>query len=128
MLEAIETFLGNDVPKIFTEVINAFIFACIYGSWTHILLVRENLVDILSALCTVYSDHSLYFELVKMLVLLNNGKQYEIIERNVSPATDFLNKDDANKLWDATSTIPLFDARFVSQLMVWDDPLFLVGR
>lgn len=112
-------FFGTNLNMICESITSAYIVAALHGSLTHMLLTRNRIIDALTAFCTIFSDHSLYLQLLKMLVLTASKKEYETFDRAYSPGSNFLNADDADALWIIACSPTIPHSRFKARLLAW---------
>ena len=106
------------IDDIFESIASAYSVAFIYGSLTHILNLRNNLADILSHMCFIYSDHSFFIEAISNFLLSQKDKDLEKLRRAYNRSTDVINMDDVLSLYETASRIPIKHKRFSSKLIV----------
>lgn len=95
------------LEELFKNIAYCFYVAIIYGSITHIKMTRSRLIEVLKTLCAGYSDHDLYVELMKMLVLNLEDKDIEKIIRTYNQSVDIVNSVDIDSIISSTETLPL---------------------
>lgn len=95
------------LEELFKNIAYCFYVAIIYGSITHIKMTRSRLIEVLKTLCAGYSDHDLYVELMKMLVLNREDKDIEKIIRTYNQSIDIVNSVDVDSIILSTKTLPL---------------------
>lgn len=113
------TFWGTNLSTICDRIVTIFIISAFHGSLTHMLLTRKRITDTLTTFCTIFSDHSLYKQLLKLLVLTENKSEYETFERAYNPGSNFINASDADEIWEVTDTIFIPYSRFRAKLLAW---------
>ena len=93
----------------YKECMKAFIIAVSNASLTQILLVKERLIESLSALCRVYDAHNQFVELIRLLLISHADKDIDkhIRAFEYSQNISSLNQLDVRKIINSVFLIPL---------------------
>lgn len=86
------TFGG--LERLFKPLSVAFCIAEKLGSIVQTVITKDRLIAIYSMLCTIYSDHDLLVELIRLLVINQDKKQIDAIIRTYNQSMDILNESD----------------------------------
>ena len=111
------TILGGQT-KVFHEIAEYFFTALTYGSVTHLMLTRSRIIDALTALCFMYSDHDLFVNLVKMLIIERKGKDLEKLIRTYNQPVDIVNSNDVKTIRNCIDCIPIENQRLMSEFLL----------
>ena len=114
------TTLFGGLDAVFDNIVNIFIISTIYGSLTHVLLVRERLAKILSSLCFIYNNHSIYIEMLNSYILCQKDKEIEQVTRKYNQNTEMINEIDSEKIYNNIATIPISHKRLISKLIAFE--------
>lgn len=106
------------VDDILDDVSNSFILSMTYGSLTHLLLIRDRMISILSSLNFLYYDHNMYIFLAKLLLIEQKDKELEKIIRAFNQSTDTINETDIENMISGINLIPVPHKRFISKLLI----------
>lgn len=71
------THLGSNLSYTIRDVVSYFFSALIYGSYTHMFVVRERLADVLFKYSEMLDWPELLFPALKMLILSGNSKKFK---------------------------------------------------
>lgn len=119
------------VDDILDDVSKSFILSMTYGSLTHLLLIRDRMISILSSLNFLYYNHNMYIFLIKLLLMEQKDKELEKIIRAYNQSTDMINATDIENIISGINLIPIPHKRFISKLLIlkyygyyFDDDLF----
>lgn len=104
---------------IFKGIADCFCIGMIYGSITHIRITCSRIIKALSALCFEYSDHFLYIELLKMLIIEREDKDIQKFLRIYNQSVDVLNSNDIAKLLSCIECIPIKYRKINSLLILY---------
>lgn len=91
---------------IFKDVASYFCIALLYGSITHIKIVKDLLIDILQALRQEYSDPEFNTELIKLLILRYDDITLENIIRTFNQPYSIISSIEIQKILDAIKNLP----------------------
>lgn len=106
------------VDDILDDASNSFILSMIYGSLTHMLLIRDRMINILSSLNFFYYDHTMYIFVIKLLLMEQKDKELEKIIRAYNQSTDMINATDIENMILGINLIPIPHKRFISKLLL----------
>ena len=114
------TFAMNisNMHHIIENVCNSFVVAYVYGSITHMLLIRKRIYDYLIALSFEFRNHSMFMLCVKLLVLSGENKELKKYILSYGENTNNINKQDARKLLDSVSYQTIRVQRIVSRALL----------
>lgn len=107
------------IDFVFQNIASAFIVAVMYGSLTQILILRERLIESLSIFSFIYRDHSMFIELIKLMVMSQKDKEIGDILRAYNQTTDMINENDIEYLLEGISLVPLPHKRVKSKLVLF---------
>lgn len=110
------SFGGFD--KFFKYLSEAFCIAEKFGSIVQTIITRDRLIAIYSMLCTLYSDHDLLVELIRLLVINHDKKQLDTIIRTYNQSVDILNESDMNIIIDSIDTFTSTMHKTISKLLL----------
>lgn len=94
------------LETIFKDVASYFCTALLYGSITHIKIVKDLLIDILQALRQEYSDAEFNAELIKLLILRFDDKTLDNIIRTFNQSYSIISSIEIQKVLDAITNLP----------------------
>lgn len=104
--------------EVFKDIAFCFCTALIYGSITHLRITHDRIIDALSALCFEYSDHDLFVELIKMLILERRDKELEKFTRIYNQSVDVVNSNDIEIIQACIECIPISHHRRKSEFLL----------
>ena len=87
------TSIGG-LDRLFRPLSDAFCIAEKVGSIVQTVITKDRLIAIYLMLCTIYSDHDLLVELIRLLVINQDNKQIDTIIRTYNQSMDILNESD----------------------------------
>ena len=67
------------LDQIFAPLANAFCIAEIHGSIVQTEITRDRLISIYSMFCTLYEDHDLLVEYIKLLITNRDAKKLDAV-------------------------------------------------
>lgn len=111
------TTLGGQ-GEVFKDIAICYCTALIYGSITHLLITRNRIIDALSALCFEYSDHDLFVELIKMLIIERRDKDLEKFIRIYNQSVDVVNSNDIETIQACIECIPISHHKRISEFLL----------
>ena len=88
------------IEEIFAELSNMFYIAVLHGSLLHTILIRSRLIDCLSMLTTLYSDHEYMRELLRLSIINADTKAIDGILRSNCITEEKLNYTDIRRFAD----------------------------
>lgn len=94
------------LESIFKDIASYFCTALLYGSITHIKIVKDLLIDILQALRQEYSDAEFNAELIKLLILRFDDKTLDNIIRVFNQSYSIISSIEIQKVLDAITNLP----------------------
>ena len=86
------------LEQIFAPLANAFCIAEIHGSIVQTELTRDRLISIYSMLCTLYENHDLLVEYIKLLIINRDSKKLDVVIRTYNQSIDILNGQDMDAI------------------------------
>ncbi len=110
------TFGGLDF--IFNDVALYFCTALLYGSITHIKIVRNLLIDILQALRQEYSDSEFNAELIRLLILQFDDETLENIIRTFNQPYSIISSIEIQKIINDIENLPLQSEQTHAKLLL----------
>ena len=111
------TTLGGQA-EVFEDIAICYYTALIYGSIAHLQITRSRIIDALSALCFEYSDHDLFVELIKMLILERRDKDLEKLIRIYNQSVDVVNSNDIATLQSCIECISISHHKIMSEFLL----------
>lgn len=103
---------------IFRDVAMYYCTALLYGSITHLILMKELLIEILQVLGQEYGDVDINKELIKFLVLQSNDKLLENQVRTYNHSSDIISSADINQILNLIENLPLEYERTKAKLIL----------
>lgn len=104
--------------EVFKDIAICYCTALIYGSITHLRITRGRIIDALSALCLEYSEHDLFVELIKMLILERGDKELEKFIRIYNQSVDVVNSNDIETIQACIECIPISHHKRMSEFLL----------
>jgi hypothetical protein len=111
------TTLGGQA-EVFEDIAICYYTALIYGSITHLRITGSRVIDALSALCFEYSNHDIFVELIKMLILERRDKDLEKLFRIYNQSVDVVNSNDIATLQSCIKYIPISHHKTMSEFLL----------
>lgn len=111
------TTLGGQ-GEVFKDIAICYCTALIYGSITHLRIIRDRIIEALSALCFEYNDHNLFVELIKMLILERRNKELEKFIRIYNQSVDVVNSNDIENIQACIECIPTLHHKRMSEFLL----------
>ena len=93
------------IEPIFNHLANAFVIAELHGSILQTELTRNRLISIYSMLCTLYGDHDLVVEYVRLLIINRNKKQLDELLRTYNTSMSILDDHDIKGIIESVNCI-----------------------
>lgn len=93
------------LDQIFAPLANAFCIAEIHGSIVQTEITRDRLISIYSMLCTLYEDHDLLVEYIKLLITNRDAKKLDAVIRTYNQSIDILNGQDMDAISDCINNM-----------------------
>ena len=97
------TSIGG-LDRLFRPLSEAFCIAEKVGSIVQTVITKDRLIAIYLMLCTIYSDHDLLVELIRLLVINQDNKQIDTIIRTYNQSMDILNESDMRIIINSLDT------------------------
>lgn len=94
------------IKPIFNCLANAFVIAELNGSILQTEITRDRLISIYSMLCTLYGDHDLIVEYVRLLVVNRERKKLDELLRTYNKSMSILNEFDISDILGSVNCIP----------------------
>lgn len=95
------------LESIFKDIASYFCTALLYGSITHLNIVKSLLIDVLQALRQEYSNVEFNTELIRLLILQCDDKTLENIIRTFNQSYSIISSIEIQKILDAIENLPL---------------------
>lgn len=70
--------IGSNFNQVIRDVVNYFFYAALYGSFTHLVITRELLAQVLSKYAFLFESEELLFKCVQMYIVAGNSKDYKL--------------------------------------------------
>lgn len=99
------TLGGGD--RVFSDISSYFCVALLYGSITHLKMVRGYIVEILQALTQEYIDQRFNAELVRLLIIQREGKVLKSILRTYNKPYDIATSTEIEDIIKSINNLPL---------------------
>ncbi len=93
------------LEKMFAKLANAFCIAQLHGSIVQTVLTRDRLISIYSMLCTLYEDHDLVIEYIRLLIVNRDAKKLDSVIRTYNQSIDILNGQDIDAILNSVDKI-----------------------
>lgn len=93
------------IEPMFNYLSNAFCVAEIFGSIVQTEITRDRLIRVYSMLCTLYDDHDLLVEYIRLLVVNRNTKELDTIIRANNQTVELMNQNDIQIILDSIDMI-----------------------
>lgn len=110
------TFGG--IEHIFSDVSSCFCVALLYGSITHLKIVRNYMVEILQALTQEYTNQEFNAELVRLLIIQREDKTLQNIIRTYNKSYDIVTSIEIQTIIKSIATLPTEYERTSSSLLL----------
>lgn len=102
----------------FKPLSSAFCIAEKVGSIVQTVITKDRLIAIYSMLCTIYSDHDLLVELIRLLVINQDKKQIDTVIRTYNQSMDILNESDMRIIIDSIDTFTDTTRKMMSKYLL----------
>lgn len=112
------TIAFGGLDFIFNDVALYFCTALLYGSITHIKIVRNLLIDILQALRQEYSDSEFNAELIRLLILQFDDETLENIIRTFNQPYSIISSIEIQKIINDIENLPLQSEQTHAKLLL----------
>ena len=86
---------------LFDYLSNVFSVAALHGSIVQTKITRDRLISIYSMLCTLYDDHDLVLEFVRLLVINRDKQKLDTLIRRYNQPINILNSVDIKSILDS---------------------------
>ena len=110
------TLGGGD--QVFADISSYFCVALLYGSITHLKMVRRYIVEILQALTQEYIDQRFNAELVRLLIIQREGKTLKSILRTYNKPYDIVTSTEIEDIIKSIKNLPLEYERTHAMLLL----------
>lgn len=111
------TSIGG-LEKFFRPLGEAFCIAEKVGSIVQTGITKDRLIAIYSMLCTIYSDHDLLVELIRLLVINQDKKHIDTIIRTYNQSMDILNESDMRIIINSLDTFTDTTRKMMSKYLL----------
>ncbi len=111
------TTLGGG-EQVFSDISSYFCVALLYGSITHLKMVRGYMVEILQALTQEYTDQTFNAELIRLLILQREDKTLQSILRTYNKSYDIVTSIEIEGIIRSIEHLPLDYERTFSTLLL----------
>ncbi len=107
------------INEIFKLVTSSYIVALSHGSLTQLLLTKDRLIDCLLSVSFVVNNHSILFELIRLLLITQKEKNLEKLLRVNKLNVDVINDTNINSLLLSVNTICISHKKQISNLILF---------
>ncbi len=111
------TSMGG-LDRFFKPLSSAFCIAEKVGSIVQTIITKDRLIAIYSMLCTIYSDHDLLVELIRLLVINQDKKQIDTVIRTYNQSMDILNESDMRIIINSIDTFADTTRKMMSKYLL----------
>lgn len=111
------TTLGGG-EQVFSDISSCFCVALLYGSITHLKMVRGYIVEILQALTQEYTDSKFNAELVRLLILQREDKTLKSLLRTYNKSYDIITSIEIEGIIQSIKNLPLEYERVFATLIL----------
>lgn len=111
------TSIGG-LDRLFRPLSEAFCIAEKVGSIVQTVITKDRLIAIYLMLCTIYSDHDLLVELIRLLVINQDNKQIDTIIRTYNQSIDILNESDMRIIINSLDTFTDTTRKMISKYLL----------
>lgn len=111
------TSIGG-LDRLFRPLSEAFCIAEKVGSIVQTVITKDRLISIYLMLCTIYSDHDLLVELIRLLVINQDNKQIDTIIRTYNQSMDILNESDMRIIINSLDTFTDTTRKMMSKYLL----------
>ena len=99
-------FFGSSIESVINDVENYFFTAMLYGSYTHMLIARDLLAQVLYQYDELTGKAPLLFDCVKLLILYGNAKSFQNVLEHKWDDVYLSVAPSADELWYLTGGVP----------------------
>lgn len=99
------TSIGG-LDYLFADVSSYYCVALLYGSITHLRLIRSRMIEILEVLSQEYSNQEFHSELIRFLILEADDKKLKSISRTYNRSYDIISSTEIEKIINSISYLP----------------------
>lgn len=110
------TFGG--LEKIFSPLANVFCIAEINGSIVQTEIIKERIISIYLMLSTLYDDHGILLELIRLLIINHEQKGLDTVVRTREQSIEMLNSSDIRCILEDIETIPNTTHQMMSKYLL----------
>lgn len=111
------TNLGG-VEEIFSDIASCFCLALLYGSITHLKMIRSYMAEALEVISQEFDDANLSREFVRMLILQNNNKTLRAYIRTYNRAYEIIAPVEIDEIINGISNLPMQIERNAASLLL----------
>jgi hypothetical protein len=111
------TFGGQ--TAVFNDIAMCYFTALLYGSLTHLQITCSRVAEALFALSFEYSDHDLFVNLIKMLIIERREKDIEKLVRIYNQPVDVVNSSDISLIINCIECMPIASHKIKSDLLLF---------
>ena len=108
----------DGLDRLFRPLSEAFCIAEKVGSIVQTVITKDRLIAIYLMLCTIYSDHDLLVELIRLLVVNQDNKQIDTIIRTYNQSMDILNESDMRIIINSLDTFTDTTRKMMSKYLL----------
>ena len=108
----------DGLDRLFRPLSEVFCIAEKVGSIVQTVITKDRLIAIYLMLCTIYSDHDLLVELIRLLVVNQDNKQIDTIIRTYNQSMDILNESDMRIIINSLDTFTDTTRKMMSKYLL----------
>lgn len=112
------TTLWGGLEPIFTNIAEAFGIALFYGSIINMEMVKQRVAKALQMICTLYDEHDLNIELIRLLIINCNTKLLKTIIRTYNHESDIVSSKDIQLIGKSIDNIYVEHRRYMSKYLL----------
>lgn len=107
------------IDYVLDQIVDIFVVALLYGSITHICLIRDKIALYFQSLCFQYRNHKLLVATIKILLLLGNEKNLSNFIEAYGLNTDNISSEDIGEWISSVSKIKIKYRRINALCLLW---------
>lgn len=110
------TFGNNDISAVFQYIAKTFIIALMHGSFTHISLIREQIISVLATYINLYSNRAPVVERIRLHFVTGEKKsKLDDIIRTYHADADILTPEEAKDIINSIKRIGIGDRNRIGE-------------
>ena len=108
--------IGRDLTSYSNLLASKYVFSCINGSITHMLLLYDHLKDLSHHLTSIYPDWHFRMLLLESTIIIRNKNDLNGLLKRYDDILCKMNAEDAKKVYEFSSNSPIEHYKFISNL------------